>query len=77
MNVRAYSILESPGQDIALRLYWHHVRALCASQFGKPRVPELAALSEGISFIEDSTHACGADPGDQDEISLTESVQRF
>jgi hypothetical protein len=40
-------------------------------------VAELAACSEAISFIEDSTHACGTHPGDQDEISLTESMQSF
>ena len=40
-------------------------------------MPELAALSEDTSFIEDSTHACGTDPGDQDEIPLTESMQSF
>jgi hypothetical protein len=37
----------------------------------------LAALSEDISFIEDSTHVCSTDPGDQDEIPLTESMQSF
>ena len=52
------------------------VRSVLAD-FGKPRVPELAALSEDTSFIEDSTHACGTDPGDQDEMPLTESMQSF
>jgi hypothetical protein len=40
-------------------------------------VPELAALRDATRFIEDSTHACGTDLGDQDEIPLTESVQSF
>jgi hypothetical protein len=40
-------------------------------------VPELAAFSKATSFIEDSTYACGTDPGDQDEIPLTESMQSF
>ena len=62
------AIVENLGQDSALRR---------ASQFGKPRVPELAALSKASSFIEDSTHACGTDPSDQDEIPLPESMQSF
>jgi hypothetical protein len=73
----ARGIFESPGQDIALRLFWHHFRALRASQLREQRGPELAALSYATSFIEDSTHACSTDPGDQDEIPLTESVQSF
>jgi 2,4-dienoyl-CoA reductase (NADPH2) len=40
-------------------------------------VPELAAFSKATSFIDDSTYACGTDPGDQDEIPLTESMQSF
>jgi hypothetical protein len=40
-------------------------------------VLELAALREATSFIEDSTHACGTDLGEQDEIPLTESMQSF
>ena len=39
------------------------------------QAPELAALSEDTSFIEDSTHACGTDPSDQNEIPLPESMQ--
>jgi 2,4-dienoyl-CoA reductase (NADPH2) len=39
-------------------------------------VAELATFNEATSFIEDSTHAC-TDPGDQDEMPLTESMQRF
>jgi hypothetical protein len=61
-------IFNSPGRDLALRLFWHHLRALCASQLRKQRVLELAALREATSFIEDSTHACGTGLGEQDEI---------
>lgn len=71
------AIVENLGQDRALRLCWYHVRVLHTSRLLKQQVPELAALSEDLSFIEDSTHACGTDPGDQDEIPLTESMQSF
>lgn len=71
------AIVENLGQDSALRLCWHHVCALSASRLREQQAPELAALSEGTSFIEDSTHACGTDPSDQDEIPLPESMQTF
>jgi hypothetical protein len=71
------AIVEGPSQGSVLWLCWHHVRALSASRLREQQAPELSALSEGTSFIEDSTHACGTDPSDQDEIPLTESMQSF
>jgi hypothetical protein len=70
-------IVESRSQGSALRLCWHHVRALGESRVREQQAPELAALSEDTSFIEDSTHACGTDPSDQNEIPLPESMQSF